>query len=112
PPPAARPWDLLVLSARSETALAALAARLADHLERHPDLELADVAHTLQQGRRALPWRRVVAARDTGSRPWRRSPASGRWSSCAAARAASTWGWGGTSTARSPSSAARSTGAP
>src|SRR6185312_7295206 len=65
PPPAARPWDLLVLSARSETALAALAARLADHLERHPDLELADVAHTLQQGRRALPWRRVVAARDT-----------------------------------------------
>ncbi len=64
PPPPARPWDLLVLSARSEAALDTLTERLAGHLERRADLELADVAHTLQQGRRALAWRRVVAARD------------------------------------------------
>ena len=61
----ARPGDLLVLSARSETALAAATERLARHLEENPGLELADVAHTLQRGRRAFPHRRAVACRDT-----------------------------------------------
>lgn len=54
---------LLVLSAASETALETLANRLAAHLESASDLDLADVAYTLQVGRRRLPWRRAVAAR-------------------------------------------------
>ena len=35
------------------------------HLEADPDINLADVAHTLATGRRAMPHRRVVAATDT-----------------------------------------------
>ncbi len=61
---AGRRWQLLPLAARSETALAAMAARLADHLRGHPELDLADAAYTLQVGRRELDRRRVVLARD------------------------------------------------
>ncbi|MGM0576453.1 MAG: type I polyketide synthase [Myxococcota bacterium] len=50
------------LSARSEEALEGAATRLADHLEAHPELRLADVAHTLREGRRAFPLRRAVVA--------------------------------------------------
>ncbi|MBW3535561.1 MAG: hypothetical protein KY453_10165 [Gemmatimonadetes bacterium] len=55
----------MVVSARTETALEAATARLADHLAAHPELELADVAATLQRGRRAFAYRRAVVARDT-----------------------------------------------
>ncbi|MFC4852125.1 AMP-binding protein [Actinophytocola glycyrrhizae] len=52
---------VLPLSARDETALAAAAARLRDHLAvRRP--ALADVAHTLTTGRRAFRCRAVVVA--------------------------------------------------
>lgn len=51
------------LSARSPAALDALAGRLADHLERHPDLPLDGVAHTLQAGRHGFNHRRVILAR-------------------------------------------------
>ena len=53
----------LALSARSDAALERAARDLADHLERHPDLDLADVAHTLAVGRRAHTRRRVVVPR-------------------------------------------------
>ncbi len=59
-----RPWQLLTLSARSDAALASLAGRLADRLRAHPDLDLGDVAYTLQVGRRELGRRRTVIARD------------------------------------------------
>lgn len=55
-----RAHQLLTLSARSEAALQAASARLAEHLERHPDLDLADVAHTLHVGRRTFLHRRTV----------------------------------------------------
>src|SRR5262249_32819334 len=45
-----RPWQLLLVSARTETALGALMARLAVHLQATPGLQLADVAYTLQVG--------------------------------------------------------------
>jgi acyl transferase domain-containing protein len=57
------PAQLLALSARSAAALAAAGERLAAHLERHPELPLADVAYTLQVGRRAFSHRRAVVAR-------------------------------------------------
>jgi acyl transferase domain-containing protein/thioesterase domain-containing protein len=60
--PSVRPYHLITLSARTKDALDAAAARLADHLSEHPDESLADVAFTLQQGRRAFSQRRVLAA--------------------------------------------------
>jgi len=61
--PAAEQPHVLALSARTETALEAAAARLAEHLRRHPEQSLSDVAWTLQAGRRAFAHRRVVVAR-------------------------------------------------
>jgi amino acid adenylation domain-containing protein len=60
-----RPWQLLLVSARSEAALEAATDNLAADLESHPGRPLADVAFTLQVGRRAFPHRRVLVARDT-----------------------------------------------
>jgi acyl transferase domain-containing protein/acyl carrier protein len=54
-----RPRQLLVLSARTPTALEAAAARLDAHLDAHPELSLADVAWTLQVGRKAFEHRQI-----------------------------------------------------
>jgi len=64
PPPSSRSRtpQLLVLSARSQGALEQTAQRLADHLEAHPEMDLADVAHTLQLGRREMKFRRTLLA--------------------------------------------------
>ncbi|MCP4701846.1 MAG: type I polyketide synthase [Gammaproteobacteria bacterium] len=42
-----RPWQLLVLSAKTPSALATAASNLAVYLEQHPDINFADVAYTL-----------------------------------------------------------------
>ncbi|MES2950537.1 MAG: amino acid adenylation domain-containing protein [Pseudomonadota bacterium] len=55
------PAQLLTLSARSESALAAQATNLAAYLRTHPEANLADVAYTLQLGRAHLPLRRAMA---------------------------------------------------
>jgi amino acid adenylation domain-containing protein len=60
-----RPWQLLVLSARSEAALEAATDALATDLAAHPDRPLADVSFTAQVGRRAFPHRRALVCRDT-----------------------------------------------
>jgi amino acid adenylation domain-containing protein/non-ribosomal peptide synthase protein (TIGR01720 family) len=59
-----RPWQLLPLSARTPTALEAATTCLLDHFRMHPDLGLADVAYTLQVGRRHFAHRRVAICRD------------------------------------------------
>ncbi|HEX2093651.1 MAG TPA: type I polyketide synthase [Longimicrobiaceae bacterium] len=59
-----RPWQLLVLSARTPTALEAATDRLAAHLRAHPEQSLADVAHTLRVGRRRFGQRRILVCRD------------------------------------------------
>ncbi|MDP2081863.1 MAG: type I polyketide synthase [Pseudotabrizicola sp.] len=56
------PFQPLVLSARSKTALDAASTRLASHLRANPDQPLADVAYTLKDGRRAFDKRRVLVA--------------------------------------------------
>jgi phthiocerol/phenolphthiocerol synthesis type-I polyketide synthase E len=66
PEPASRPRStgaqLLPLSGRTEAAVTRSAELLAAHLESHPDLDLADVAHTLQNGRRSFATRSTVTA--------------------------------------------------
>jgi acyl transferase domain-containing protein/acyl carrier protein len=56
----ARPWQLLLLSAKTSTALEIATTNLATHLKQHPDLILADVAYTLGIGRRAFDYRRML----------------------------------------------------
>ncbi|MEM8933313.1 MAG: type I polyketide synthase, partial [Acidobacteriota bacterium] len=67
PPPAAagsasRSRQLILLSAKSRSALDDATRRLADHLDEHPDAELADVAYTLATGRRQMLHRRALVA--------------------------------------------------
>ncbi|MFI7136119.1 beta-ketoacyl synthase N-terminal-like domain-containing protein [Nonomuraea sp. NPDC050153] len=54
------PWQLLVLSAKTLTALETMTDRLATHLRTHPELSLPDIAWTLQVGRREHPHRRYA----------------------------------------------------
>jgi len=56
---------LIALSARTEAALEQASERLADHLLSHATVSLADVSHTLLNGRRRLAHRRVLAAETT-----------------------------------------------
>ncbi|MDN3638515.1 SDR family NAD(P)-dependent oxidoreductase [Simiduia curdlanivorans] len=53
---------LLVLSAKSSAAVRVMGRNLATALREQPDLSLADVAFTLQVGRRAHDYRRVLVA--------------------------------------------------
>jgi phthiocerol/phenolphthiocerol synthesis type-I polyketide synthase E len=60
PMPTRQAEHLLVLSARTATALDAACARLVDHLQAHPEQALVDVAYTLQVGRPASIHRRAL----------------------------------------------------
>jgi phthiocerol/phenolphthiocerol synthesis type-I polyketide synthase E len=69
PAPAAtdpdRPWQLLTLSARTAAALDAASRDLAAFLAERPGSDLADVAFTLQMGRRPFEHRRALAVSGT-----------------------------------------------
>ena len=58
-----RPYHLLLLSAKTPTALEQASHNLQAHLADRPDLSLADVAYTLQQGRRRYAHRRWCVCR-------------------------------------------------
>jgi len=55
---------LLVLSAKSANALENATANLLDHLRRHPDMTLADLAYTSQVGRKVFNYRRTFICQD------------------------------------------------
>lgn len=59
------PLTALPISGRSEQALVASAARLADHLDAHPDIALPDLAYTLARRRAHLSHRHTLIAEDT-----------------------------------------------
>ncbi|HEU5377005.1 MAG TPA: beta-ketoacyl synthase N-terminal-like domain-containing protein [Ktedonobacteraceae bacterium] len=56
-------WQILPLSARTVPALKQAMERLAEHLREHPEQKLADVAYSLQQGRKAFTHRRALLCR-------------------------------------------------
>ena len=58
-----REWQLLTLSARTETALETATDNLAKHFKAHPEVNLADVAWTLGTGRRTFAHRRMLVCR-------------------------------------------------
>jgi len=62
---AAKTCELLVVSARTESALAAARTNLAAWLREHPEIPLRDVAYSLQVGRRAFDHRAFVVGRDS-----------------------------------------------
>ncbi|MCC5666140.1 SDR family NAD(P)-dependent oxidoreductase [Nostoc sp. CHAB 5784] len=59
-----RPWQLLMLSTKTDSALETATTNLVNYLQKHPDLNLADAAYTLQVGRRTFDYRRAVVCRD------------------------------------------------
>ena len=70
--PATPPADvgqLLTISGATTAAVDEACLRLAAFIERTPDVNIADVAHTLISGRRAMNHRRVVAVTDARSAP-------------------------------------------
>ncbi|OUL34269.1 beta-ketoacyl synthase [Nostoc sp. T09] len=60
-----RPQQLLLLSAKTSTALDAATANLQQHLQYNAEINLADVAYTLQQGRKAFNYRRYIVCHNT-----------------------------------------------
>ena len=59
-PAPSRPWQLLLLSARSPAALDAASQNLAETLRQPQTPDLADVAYTLQRGREVFRHRRML----------------------------------------------------
>ncbi|WP_068774981.1 SDR family NAD(P)-dependent oxidoreductase [Paenibacillus sp. FJAT-26967] len=66
PSDAGRAEKLLLLSARTPTALTESKSRLAAFLTEHPQVNLADAAYTLQAGRKAFEWRAAFVCKDAG----------------------------------------------
>jgi amino acid adenylation domain-containing protein len=60
--PSVRAFQLILLSGRTESALNRMTENLLIHLEKNPNLHLADAAYTLQTGRKAFKYRRKLAA--------------------------------------------------
>ena len=59
-----RPCQLLLLSAKTETALEKTTVNLARHLKENNQQQLADLAYTLQVGRRAFNHRSFLVSED------------------------------------------------
>jgi acyl transferase domain-containing protein/acyl carrier protein len=59
-----RPWQLILLSAKTSSALESATTNLATYLKQHPGINLPNVAYTLQVGRRAFNHRRVLVCQN------------------------------------------------
>ncbi|MEW6234622.1 MAG: amino acid adenylation domain-containing protein [Candidatus Omnitrophota bacterium] len=55
-----RPYHLLLLSAKTESALSASSSNLAEHFAAHPEINIADAAYTLACGRKTFAHRRIA----------------------------------------------------
>ena len=76
---AARPWELLTLSASSPSGLEALSQSLGRYLAHHPDIELADAASSCREGRNELRHRQTLVCSNLEQAA---SALSGQDSSC------------------------------
>jgi acyl transferase domain-containing protein len=56
--------NLLVISAKTSSALDTATKNLIDYLKQNPETNLADIAYTLQIGRRVFSHRRIVVVKD------------------------------------------------
>lgn len=60
-----RPKQLLLLSAKTNTALEAVTRNLCEYLGQNESVPIADVAYTLQTGRKAFTYRRFIVCHDS-----------------------------------------------
>jgi len=60
-----RPWRIITLSAKTETALETMTAQLHDYLNTHPNVNFSDVCYTLHLGRKLLEHRRYLVCKNT-----------------------------------------------
>jgi acyl transferase domain-containing protein len=60
-----RPYQLLLLSGKTTMAIEQLTTDLQEYLQRNPNLGLADIAYTLQQGRKRFNHRRFVVCQNS-----------------------------------------------
>jgi amino acid adenylation domain-containing protein len=60
-----RPYQLLLLSGKTTTAIEQLTTDLQEYLQHNPDLDCADIAYTLQQGRKRFNHRRFVVCQNS-----------------------------------------------
>lgn len=70
PGSASREYQLIVVSARSESALEMVGRNLARHIKDREEEKLADVAYTLQVGRKRMSHRRIVVCRNASEAVW------------------------------------------
>ncbi len=59
-----RSWQLLVLSAKTDSALQIATENLVEHLRENPESKLADIAYTLQTGRAEFDYRRILVCQN------------------------------------------------
>ncbi|MCP4717596.1 MAG: type I polyketide synthase, partial [Deltaproteobacteria bacterium] len=59
-----RPYQLLIISAKTDSALEAATTNLSEYLKQNPDINLADVAYTLQAGRKHFSNRKYLVCKD------------------------------------------------
>jgi amino acid adenylation domain-containing protein len=59
-----REYQLMVLSAKTETALDQMTSNLAEYFKKNPNVNFADAAYTLQVGRKAFNHRRMLVCSD------------------------------------------------
>ncbi|MEO7021099.1 MAG: SDR family NAD(P)-dependent oxidoreductase, partial [Ktedonobacteraceae bacterium] len=67
PGSSSRPWQLLLLSTKTDTALPLANSNLGVHLQEHTAESLADIAYTLQTGRTVFNHRRMILCQDSAS---------------------------------------------
>ncbi|HLP57758.1 MAG TPA: amino acid adenylation domain-containing protein, partial [Candidatus Deferrimicrobium sp.] len=58
-------YQLLLLSAKTQTVLDKISANLADFLKENPTLNLSDTAYTLMMGRKHFDYRRMLVCKDS-----------------------------------------------
>jgi amino acid adenylation domain-containing protein len=66
PSGSSRPWQLLMLSAKTSSALQKMTSNLAEYFKTSGELNLADVSFTTQVGRQVFAHRRVALCEDSG----------------------------------------------
>ena len=59
-----RGYHLVLLSARTKTALEKMTKNLVNHFKKHPGMNLADAVYTLQVGRKLFPYKRMSLCPD------------------------------------------------